>query len=82
MGLTTHASEQMEARGLLMGDVLHVLRNGFVYDTPSPAKQAGYWRYKMTGRSPNSGRREVSVIVIPQNNPVVGIVTVMWADER
>ena len=64
-----------------MGDVRHVLRHGFVYDDPIPAKQKGYWRYKMTGRTPNSGRRDVSVIVIPQYNPVVGIVTVMWADE-
>ena len=35
--LTDHAKEQMELRGLTTGDVLHLLKHGFVYEPPEPS---------------------------------------------
>jgi hypothetical protein len=39
---TNHARERLMARGLLMGDVLHVLSQGFVYDPGEPTTRQGF----------------------------------------
>lgn len=77
---TKHAKEQMDERGLIMGDVLHVLKNGFVYDAGEPATGTGYFRYAMECTTPNSGGRTVIVVVIPALSCELKIVTVMWKD--
>lgn len=82
VGLKLHAKEQMDARGIDMGDVLHTLKRGTVYDEAVPATQDGYFRYKVICRTPNSGAREIAVVVIPFSNASATIVTVMWADEK
>jgi hypothetical protein len=79
---TRHARDQMAARDLLMGDVLHVLKYGFVYDEGERATQVGLFRYRMESITPNSGGRTVRVVVIPSMHSEVTIVTVMWKDER
>jgi hypothetical protein len=79
--LTTHAREQMKSRDLIVGDVLHVLKNGFVYDPAIEATQPGCFKYKIESSSP-AGMRTVRVVVIPWvNPPELKIVTVMWRDE-
>jgi hypothetical protein len=80
--LKRHAKSQMRERDLLMGDVLHLLKNGFVFEEGRPASQEGLFRYKMECTTPNSGHRTVAVIVIPSNANAVKIVTVMWRDEK
>ncbi len=80
--LTRHAEERLEERGLTVGDVLHVLRNGHVYDEAEPATQAGLHRYRVESETPNSGGRRVRVVVVPApGRPALKIVTVMWIDE-
>jgi hypothetical protein len=79
--ITTHAAEQMEERELLMGDLLHLLKRGFVYDEPEPATR-GFFKYAVEGKTPNSDGRSVRAIVIPSGDCGVKIVTVMWRDER
>ena len=81
LSLTRHAREQMDARDLLVGDLMHLLRRGFVYDLPEPATR-GYWKYKVEGTTPNSDGRTVAAIVIPAHGLELKIVTVMWRDER
>ena len=81
MGERKHAKSQMQERDLIMGDVLHVLKNGFVYEDPKPATQKGRYRYRMISKTPNSSNREVAVIVIPDPPPAVVLVSVMWVDE-
>ena len=72
----------MDDRDLIVGDVLHVLKRGFVYDKPQKASRRNCWKYKMQNITPNSGNREVRVVVIPSWSPrCCKIVTVMWADE-
>ena len=81
VALKGHAEEQIIARNLLIGDVLQVLQNGFVFEDPEPAREKGAFRYRVEGKTPNSGGRTVRVVVIPSPTPAVVIVTVMWVDE-
>lgn len=77
-----HAKQRMSERGLISGDVLHVLRNGFVYTEAQPATQVGCFRYAIEGYSPNSEGRSLRIVVIPsQCRAEIKVVTVMWADE-
>ena len=77
-----HARERLGERGLIISDVLYVLKFGFVYDPPEPATRQGYHRYLVRSKSPNSGGRDLGVVVIPdQKGRLLKIVTVMWIDE-
>lgn len=79
---TEHASEQMSARDLIVGDILHVLKHGFVYQEAEPSTRPGFFKYAVECRSPNSGDRILRVVVVPQRKPpTFKVVTVMWVDE-
>lgn len=78
---TDHAKEQLAERGLITGDILYVLKNGFVYNKPEPATRKDLFRYAMECSTPNSGGRAVRAIVIPSlQRTEAKIVTVMWVD--
>jgi hypothetical protein len=63
-------------------DVLHVLKNGFVYEAAQPSSRPKFWKYQVQGRTPNSGNREVRGVVIPSvDENHLKVITVMWADE-
>ena len=77
-----HAKDQMRARDILIGDVLYVLRNGFVLDEPRAATRPGFFKYLIESTSPNSGGRKIGVVVIPDDSAcALKIITVMWRDE-
>ena len=77
-----HAMQRLAERGILTGDVLFVLKHGFVYGEPTPATRPDFYRYEMESRTPNSDGRSVKVVVIPDSkNLICKIVTVMWVDE-
>ena len=77
-----HARERMEERDLLMGDVLYVLKNGFVYENPEPSTQQGLFKYEIESQSPNSGNRSVRIVIIPDSGRCwLKVITVMWVDE-
>lgn len=83
---TRHAKEQLLTRGLIMRDILHALKNGFVHEEGQPATRSGFFKYKMECVTPNSGGRTVVVVVIPSQADALKIVelkivTVMWKDE-
>ena len=79
--LTRHARERMQQRGLILDDLLHVLKRGFVYKDGEPSARGGDFKYEMECRTPNSGAREVRVIVIPSTErKEATVVSVMWAD--
>lgn len=82
LSLTLHAKERMNERGLIMADVLHVIKTGFVYEEPEATTRTDLWKYRIEGLSPNSAGRHVRVVVIPGPGPSFKIVTVMWKDER
>ena len=77
-----HARDQMQARGIITSDVLFVLKFGFVLVEPTPATRAGFFRYAIENKTPNSDSRDIRLIVIPDKNRcVIKLVTVMWIDE-
>lgn len=79
--VTAHAGDQMSDRDLLMGDLLHLLKRGFVYDEAVSATR-GFFKYAIEGKTPNSHGRSVRAIVIPSGHCGIKIVTVMWRDEK
>lgn len=60
-----HARDRLTERNLIMSDVLFVLKNGFVHTNAVKSTREGYHKYAIECRSPNSGGREVRIIVIP-----------------
>lgn len=79
---TEHAGDQMLERDLIIGDIIHVLKHGYVYEEAEPSTREGFFKYKVESRSPNSGSRTLRVVVVPQREPpLFKVVTVMWVDE-
>lgn len=79
---TRHAKQRLAERGLILGDVLHVLKFGFVHQSPVPTSRPGIFKYAMECVTPNSNGRTVRVVLIPfVQTCEVKIVTVMWVDE-
>lgn len=72
----------MAERDILMGDLLHLLKTGFVFDPPEPATREGYFKYVIEGKTPNSDARTVIAIVIPGPTSEMKVCSVMWRDER
>ena len=52
----------MASRDLLVGDLMHLLKRGFVYAEPEAATR-GYWKYKVEGTTPNSDGRTVAELM-------------------
>lgn len=78
----SHARDRLSERGLIVSDILYVLKEGFIYDKPEPSTREGFNKYSVESRSPNSGRRLLRVIVIPDKKACfLKIISVMWADE-
>lgn len=77
---TRHALDQLSLRSLIMSDVLHVLKFGYVFEEAHPATR-GFFKYLMDGTTPNSGSRAVRIVVIPSRSNEIKLVTVMWVDE-
>jgi hypothetical protein len=79
---TDHSRDQMSDRDLLMGDVLCVLKNGFVYQDHKPSTRKGFYKYRIECQSPNSNSREVGVVLCPDSKKCeIKVITVMWLDE-
>ncbi|MEN0652575.1 MULTISPECIES: DUF4258 domain-containing protein [Hyphobacterium] len=82
ISFTLHAKERMAERGLIMADLLHLLKTGFVYQEAEPSSRDGLFKYKIEGPTPNSDGRTVCAVVIPGSGCAMKIVTVMWRDEK
>ena len=79
---TKHASHRMHERDLIVGDLLHVIKHGFVFEPGEPSSRPGIFKYTMQGVTPNSNGRTVKAVLIPAPSGSVKVVTVMWADEN
>ncbi len=76
-----HAGDRMRERGITTSDIMYVLKNGYIDEEPQKEDRPGHFKYKMCGRSPNTGSREICLIVIPDpDKPTIEVVTVMWKD--
>ena len=77
-----HAMNWSAERGIIVSDVLYILKHGFVYLDAVPALQQGRFKYEIESRSPNSGGRKVRLVVMPEvENCTIKLVTIMWVDE-
>jgi len=79
---TIHAEERLAERDLLTGDIIYLLKRGFVYEEPETATREGFFKYRVEGTTPNSDGRTVRAVVIPSGGCAIKIVTVMWRDEK
>jgi hypothetical protein len=77
-----HAKERLDERGLVMGDLLYLLKTGFVYEEPEESTRADHFKYRIEGTTPNSDGRTIRAVVIPSGGCEIKIVTVMWRDEK
>ena len=77
-----HSLERIVERGLIMSDILYVMKLGFVHLEPIPSSQSGWYKYAIESKCPNGGSRSVRVVVVPdQTTYSIKIVSVMWVDE-
>ena len=74
--------DRLEERGLIVGDALYVLKNGFVYDEPVPSDADGFFKYAIESKTPNSEGRVVRLVVVPSGGCDLKIITIMWKDEQ
>jgi hypothetical protein len=82
LSLTGHVEERMEERGLATGDILHLLKRGFVYEQAQPTTRPTCFKYCVDGTTPNSESRTVRLVCIPSTDPLeIKIITIMWRDE-
>ena len=81
MNWRVHAFKQMEDRGLIAGDVLYVLKNGFVFVEAQSSTRPELYKYQIENFTPNSESRKVRLVVIPGDDFEIKVITVMWADE-
>ncbi len=73
----------MAERGIIVSDIKCVLETGRIDEEPAESTRPGYYKYKICGKSPNSGSREICLVVIPDpGRPAIKMVTVMWRDVR
>jgi hypothetical protein len=78
-----HAKERMDERGLLVSDVLYVLRHGYVYAEPEASTLNGFYKYQVESQSPNSGARFLRVVDVPDAKSCqIKVITIMWRDEK
>lgn len=77
-----HAKERLSERGIILSDVLYVLKNGFVFQEPLPSTRAGLFRYGIETTTPNSGGRSIRIVIVPDRSKCwIKVVSVMWVDE-
>ena len=78
---TGHVKERMEERGLIMGDITHLLKFGDVLNEAEKSTRPGFWKYTIFGKTPNSGNRQLGLIPIPDFKRLqIRLVTIFWRD--
>jgi hypothetical protein len=83
MSFALHVRERLDERGLIMSDLLYVLRRGFVYDDPQESTLPTFFKYRIESQSPNSGSRYLRVVAVPDHMACqIKVITIMWRDEK
>ena len=81
LAYTVHAKQRIEERDIIISDITYILIRGYIDEEPEESTRAGYCKYKMCGKSPNSNNREICLIIIPDpDKPAIKLVTIMWKD--
>ena len=77
---TDHVLDQMEHRGITDGDVLRVLRTGYVDEDPIQTERGGEWKCKITRHA--RGGREIGVVTVIWHERRLILLTTEWEDQR
>ena len=78
-----HAEERLEERNILTGDLLYLLKKGFIYDVAEASTRKDLWKYRIEGVTPNSNGRTITAIIVPDfKTKHIKIVTCFWKDEH
>ena len=81
LAYTRHATQRMGERGIIASDIMYILASGHIDEGPGESTRTNFCKYKICGKSPNSGSREICLVVIPDpDRPAIKVVTVMWRD--
>lgn len=75
-------TEDLKVCGLSMGDVLHVLKRGFVLEEPERSTRRGFFKYQIEATTPNSEGRTITLVVIPDGSCELNIKRLLWRDEK
>lgn len=86
INLSFHAKKRLQERNLISGDVLYLLKNGFVHSKGQKAdgkakNNNDIFKYIIEGSTPNSNGRFICAAIIPAPDESVTILTVYWKDE-
>ena len=83
LAYSKHAMNRCMLRDISISDVLYVLAYGSIDEEPEESTRPDYCKYKICNKTPNSGNREICVVVIPDpDRPAIKIITAMWRDLR
>ena len=78
---TAHVKERMAERGLIMGDITHLLKFGDGLNEAEKSTRPGFWKYTIFGKTPNSGSRQLGLTLIPDfKRKQIKLVTIFWKD--
>ena len=81
--ITKHYSENLAERSLNTSDVLYLLRDPVIEDDPEWCDEHQRFKYKVTGYTPTSDSRRVTIVIAPYfEDNVLVFVTVFWVDEK
>jgi hypothetical protein len=78
---TDHVKKRLAERELIVSDILHIFKFGYVYKDAELATEPGSFKYLMDSPTPNSNGRVIRAVIIPVSGNTLKIVTVMWVDE-
>lgn len=84
---SNHAKLRILERDLISGDILYLLKNGFVHSKGKKAdgkakNNNDIFKYIIEGSTPNSNGRFICAVIIPAPDESVTILTVYWKDEK
>ncbi|MFZ2031909.1 MAG: hypothetical protein WAU68_16480 [Vitreimonas sp.] len=73
----------LEQQPIIMGDLLHLLSTGYVYDEAVETSMAGlYFKYTVEGPTPNSNGRTLTAVVVPNGGRKIKVCSVEWKDQK
>lgn len=82
IAFTTHFTDRMSERNLIMSDILFALKNGFVRIDPWVSSIPSFYKYSMESKTPNSANRSIRVVSVPEfEGCAIKLISVMWVDE-
>jgi hypothetical protein len=72
----------LEEQAIIMGDVLHLLSTGYVYDEGVESSVPGCFKYTIEGPTPNSNGRTLTAVVVPNGGRKIKVCSIEWKGHK